>query len=52
VSEEELRIMFIHGDYDKPVQRYDIPDLLARPDRTFSVETKPLAAADVQENEA
>ncbi len=52
VREEELRIMFIHGDYDKPVQRYDIPDLLARPERTFSVEMKPLAAAGAQENDA
>lgn len=52
VNEEELRIMFIHGDYDKPVQRYDIPELLAQPKRTFTVEMKPLAAAGAQENDA
>lgn len=50
VSENELRIMYIHTEYDKPVQRYDVSALLAEPNRTFSVEMKPLmTAAEAQD---
>lgn len=45
IIENELRIMYIHGDYDKPVQRYDISELMKKPDQTFTVEMSPLIPA-------
>lgn len=42
IREKELRIMFIHTEYGKPVQRYAIPDLIANPNQTFTVEMPPL----------
>lgn len=45
IIEDELRIMYIHGDYHKPVQRYDIPELMENPEQIFTVELPPLISA-------
>lgn len=42
VLEKELRIMYIHGDYEKPVKRYNIPELIKSGKRSFRVEMTPL----------
>jgi len=46
VLEKELRIMYIHPDYKKPVQRFDITELMQRSDRTWRVEMEPLMSAN------
>ncbi|MDZ7736982.1 MAG: hypothetical protein U5P41_13465 [Gammaproteobacteria bacterium] len=45
VNENELRVMFIHTEYQKPVRRYNIPELIEHPDQVFTVEMAPLVPA-------
>lgn len=45
VNEDELRVMFIHTEYQKPVRRYNIPELIQHPDQVFTVEMAPLVPA-------
>jgi len=45
VNEDEIRVMFIHPDYRKPVERYRIPELLQNPEREFTIEMQPLNPA-------
>lgn len=46
VNEDELRVMYIHTEYAKPVKRYNIPDLMQHPNQIFTVEMKPLVSAE------
>lgn len=45
IKEDELRIMYIHTEYDKPVQRYSISEMMEHPDQLFTVELPPLIPA-------
>ena len=45
VLEKELRIMYIHPDYNKPVQRFDIAELMQQSNRTWRVKMEPLSPA-------
>lgn len=54
IKEDELRIMYIHPDYGKPVQRYSISEMMEHPNQTFSVELmpRPVASEPSQNTEA
>ena len=51
VNEDELRVMFIHTEYQKPVKRYNIPELMQHPEQTFTVEMSPLVPASEKRQE-
>lgn len=50
-SNPELKIMFIHPDYFKPVVIYQIPDLMAEPNKPRSVMLEPRTTNEVSPDE-
>lgn len=51
IREKELRVMYIHTEYGRPVQHYSIPDLMQNPGQTYSVELQPLIPAAERESQ-
>lgn len=45
VTEQELRIMYIHPDYQRRTQRFDITEMMKNPNQVFTVEMEPLIPA-------
>lgn len=50
-SNPELKIMFIHPDYFKPVEIYQIPELMADPDKLRTVVLEPRITDEVMPDE-